>query len=65
MLNTFEAVASFFQVSPERIRMQYAENAKQLRGLQAKAERTGKKVNGATAEQWNKMASRFEKLASA
>lgn len=47
---TTSQTASFFGVSVERIKQQYAENAKQLEQMYNKAVATGKKVNGFTAE---------------
>lgn len=43
-------VAAMFGVPAERVRAQYLRNAEQLSAMAAKAESTGKLVNGYTAE---------------
>jgi hypothetical protein len=53
----------FDQFTPEQMRAQYAKNANGLRFLLAKAERTGKKVNGYTADQLRAHIEKFERLA--
>lgn len=49
-MNTF-----FSQFSPEVIKMQYLANAKGLEQMYKKAVETGKKVNGYTADQLEKL----------
>jgi hypothetical protein len=46
-----EQMATFFtQFTPDQLRAGYARNAEGLRGMLARSERTGRKVNGFTAE---------------
>jgi hypothetical protein len=51
----------FSNVSPEMIKKQYAENAKQLKAMYDKAIATGKKVNGFSAPQLEKLYKQAEK----
>jgi hypothetical protein len=46
-----EIIARMFGVPVENVRRQYAKNARQLRVMEAKARRTGLKVNGYTANE--------------
>lgn len=59
-----EELCKLFKCTEAQLNAQYTANAKQMRGLQAKAEKTGKKVHGYTAEQWAESAERFEKIAN-
>lgn len=54
----------FDQFTPEQLRAQYARNLEGLRRLLARAEASGRKVNGQTAEQWRAHVARFERLAA-
>lgn len=57
---------SFFsQFTPDQLRTQYAKNAAGLRFMLARAERTGRKVNGFTASQLRDRVATFERLAVA
>lgn len=56
---TVKEAAELFGVSEERIKQQYAENAKGLQNMLHKAVSTGKKVNGYTAEQLAELHSEF------
>lgn len=47
-----EQTAIQFGVSVERVKQQYVANAEGLKKLWEKAEKSGKKVNGATASYW-------------
>ncbi len=59
-----EVSARFFdQFTPEQLRAQYARNLIGLRRLLAKAEATGRKVNGYTVDQLRDLVARFERLA--
>jgi len=54
-------MAGFFdQFTPEQMQRQYAKNAEGLRRLLARAESTGKKVNGFTAAQLRDRVEVFE-----
>jgi hypothetical protein len=52
-------VAKLFGCTEAQARAQYAANAEQLASLATKAERSGKKVNGYTAEQLRLHANAF------
>jgi len=56
---TPEQVAKMLGVSLERIKEQYLSNAQGLEKMYNKAVATGKKVNGYTADQLDKMAADF------
>jgi hypothetical protein len=60
---TLATVAKRFGTTIERVRAQYLANAAQMRAMAEKAERTGRKVNGYTAEQLNARADEFERIA--
>lgn len=47
----------------DRIKEQYKSNAAQMRKMAEKAHKTGKKVNGATAEYWDAKVLQFDNLA--
>lgn len=49
----------------DNIRRQYAANATQLEGLAAKAEQTGRTVNGQTADFWREKARIYRTLSTA
>lgn len=61
---TIEATAKIFNVPVERIKEQYLANANGLQKMYEKAIKTGKKVNGYTADQLKNMASAYFKKAS-
>ena len=48
---TEQDICRRFNCTPEQVRAMHAKNAEGLRAMLAKAEKTGKKVNGYTAEQ--------------
>jgi len=60
---TPEQAAKMFGVSVERIKEQYAYNAEGLEQMHKKAVSTGKKVNGYTADQLEKMTAEYYKKA--
>jgi hypothetical protein len=60
---TPEQSAKMFGVSIERIKEQYLANAQGLEKMYLKAVSTGKKVNGYTAEQLDKMTAEYYKKA--
>lgn len=55
--------AQRFNCSVEQLRAHYGKNAQVLREMLTKAETTGKKVNGYTAQQLRDMVTDHEKLA--
>jgi hypothetical protein len=57
--------AFFGQFTPDQLRAGYARNAAGLRGLLIKAERTGRKVNGFTAEYLRSKVAQYEALSTA
>lgn len=57
---TPEQIASRLGVTMESVKLQFARNAEQLRGMYGRAITTGKKVNGYTAGQLLKHAKRVE-----
>lgn len=57
-------IIKMFNTSADRINQQYKDNAVQMRNMAEKARKTGKKVNGATAEELDAKAAEFEKLAA-
>lgn len=57
-------IASMFNVPQERINEQYKANATQMRKMAEKARKTGKKVNGATADELEEKAKWFEAIAA-
>jgi hypothetical protein len=59
-----DQIAKFFKCTPEALAAQYAYSAADLAKMKEKAEKTGKKVNGYTAEQLAAMSSKMEKLAA-
>jgi hypothetical protein len=63
-LPTVEQVAARFGASVERVRESYRANAVQLTNMAAKAERTGRKVNGYTAEQLRAMSAQQSGIAA-
>lgn len=56
--------AIFFNISLKRISEQYADNAKGIETMLLKAIKTGKKVNGYTAEQLKELLKKFQFLAT-
>jgi hypothetical protein len=61
-----DAKAGFFaQFTPDQLRQGYARNADGLRFLLAKAERTGKKANGFTADYLRAKVAEYEALSRA
>jgi hypothetical protein len=60
---TIEHLAARYGVSVERIRQQYRDNADGLGKMAAKAENTGKKVNGYTAAQLREHEAEFRRIA--
>lgn len=54
----------FDQFSPEQLRRQYAKNVVGLKAMLARAERTGRKVNGFTADQLRDRVREFERRAT-
>jgi hypothetical protein len=61
---TIEQTAAMFNVSVERIKEQYAANAKQLEGMYNKAVFTGKKQGGLQADQLKEKVEQFKTLAA-
>ena len=59
-LLSISELAAMFNVSEDRIRQQYADNAAVLKTMYEKAVRTGKKVNGYTAAQLKEDYQRYE-----
>ncbi len=55
MKPTTEQIASRFGCTPEQVRAQFARNAEGLAKMLARAESTGRKVNGYTADQLRQM----------
>lgn len=55
----------FAQFTPDQLRAGYARNAVGLRTLLAKAERTGRKVNGFTADYLHAKVTEYEALSHA
>jgi hypothetical protein len=55
----------FAQFTPDQLRAGFARNAKGLAGLLAKAERTGRKVNGFTADYLREKVAEYEALSRA
>jgi hypothetical protein len=55
----------FAQFTPDQLRAGYARNAKGLRAMLAKAERTGRKVNGYTAEYLRAKVTEYDALSTA
>jgi hypothetical protein len=55
----------FDQFTPDQLRAGYARNVVGLRGLLAKAERTGRKANGFTADTLRLKVAEFEALSTA
>lgn len=55
-----QQIANFFGVSTDNLKRQYAENAKVLETMHAKAVKTGKKVNGYTAAQLQTMTEQYK-----
>jgi hypothetical protein len=64
MTQTIQQLASRYGVTADRIREQFARNAAGLRQMQGKAERTGRRVNGYTAEQLGTLAASMEARAA-
>jgi hypothetical protein len=60
---TRDQMAKRFDCTVEQVRVQYAKNAVGLRQMHAKAVRTGKPVNGYTAEKLAEMVGRYDALA--
>lgn len=60
---TATEVAAILGASEERVRLTYRKDAEQLAKMAAKATRSGRKVNGYTAEQLNETAFRAALLA--
>jgi hypothetical protein len=56
---TIEDLAKLYNVSVERIKEQYAANAKGLQAMYEKALEKGKKVGGYTADQLKQMAADY------
>lgn len=56
---TVQEAAQIFGCSIDSIREQYAKNAKGLRTMADKAQKTGKKVNGYTFAQLDEMAKEY------
>jgi hypothetical protein len=59
-----QEIAAMFGVSTNRISEQYKDNAAGMRKLAEKARKSGKKVNGLTADEWEEKAKWFEEIAS-
>lgn len=57
-----KALPFFAQFTDEQVKRVLANNAKQIRGMHAKAVATGKKVSGYTAEELDADATRYEKM---
>lgn len=57
---TTQEIAKFFGVSEERIKQQYATNAKGLAKMRDKALAKGKKVNGYTAAELTQMTAEYQ-----
>lgn len=55
-------ICKLFGCSLEQLNSQYADNAKVLKGMQAKAVKSGKKVNGYTADQLKEAANTYDNL---
>ena len=53
-------IAEIFGCTADQVRRQFASNAAGLRGMAAKAESKGKKINGYTASKLGEMAQRCE-----
>jgi rubrerythrin len=63
-LPTPEQVPAFFQqFTPEQMRAQYTKNLRTFEGMLEKAERTGKKVGGYTADRLRAHVEQFAYLA--
>jgi hypothetical protein len=60
-----EKTRFFAQFTPDQLRAGYARNANGLRGMLAKAERTGRKVNGFTAEYLRDRVAEYLRLSTA
>lgn len=56
-------VSKLFGSTNDRIKQQYADNAKILRQCEEQAKKTGKKYRGKTADQWGKFAEQYEQKA--
>ncbi len=62
----YAAQSAFFRAFPKAtLEAQYAKNAKSLRAMLAKAEATGRKVGGFTADVLRERAETFERLSCA
>lgn len=57
-------ILKMFGGTMESLNKQYRDNAAQMRKMAEKARKTGKKVNGATAEYWEERAKWFEEIAA-
>lgn len=55
----------FSQFTPDQLRAGYARNTESLRGLLQKAERTGRKVNGFTADYLRSKVAEYDALSHA
>jgi hypothetical protein len=60
MSPTAADVARLFGCTADRVRHQYRRNAAQLRGMAEQAKRTGRLVNGYTAEQLQAKAAEYK-----
>ena len=61
-IKDIKAVPFFAQFSEEQIRRQVAGNLKGIEEMKSRAIKTGKKINGATAEELASAASCYEKM---
>jgi len=64
IFKTTEEAAKFFNCSVEAIKKQYASNAETFKIMLEKAENTGKKVNGYTAQQLKESYEKYKKLSN-
>lgn len=62
---TNEKTRFFAQFTPDQLRAGYARNANSLRGMLAKAEKTGRKVNGFTADYLRDRVNEYKRLSRA
>jgi len=61
---TIEQTAAMYGITVERLKQQYADNAKGMERMYNKAVTTGKKVGGFTAEQLKEKIEQFKALAA-
>lgn len=61
---TIEQTAKMYGITVERLKQQYADNAKGMERMYNKAVETGKKVGGFTADQLKEKIEQFKNMAA-